>query len=55
MTASTTTAYASIVPCQPKRAMPCSNTVGQTTPAIYWPEEISAMAAPRRRSNQRLT
>ena len=25
------------------------------TPATYWPEEISAIAAPRRRSNQRLT
>jgi len=24
-------------------------------PAMYWPDEISASAVPRRRSNQRLT
>ena len=32
-----------------------SNSAGQTTPATYWPDEISAIAVPRRRSNQRLT
>ena len=32
-----------------------SNTDGQTTPAMYWPDEIRASAEPRRRSNQRLT
>jgi hypothetical protein len=35
--------------------MPRSKTVGQTTPAMYCPDEISATAVPRRRSNQRLT
>ena len=35
--------------------MPRSNTAGQTTPAMYWPDEISASAEPRRRSNQRET
>ena len=35
--------------------MPRSKNEGHTTPATYWPEEISAIAAPRRRSNQRLT
>jgi hypothetical protein len=35
--------------------MPRSNTDGQTTPAMYCPDEISAIAVPRRRSNQRLT
>jgi hypothetical protein len=34
--------------------MPPPNRVGQMTPAMYWPEEISAIAVPRRRSNQRL-
>jgi hypothetical protein len=35
--------------------MPRSKIEGQNTPAMYWPEEISAIAVPRRRSNQRLT
>ena len=35
--------------------MPSANSDGQTTPAMYWPDEISASAVPRRRSNQRLT
>ena len=32
-----------------------ANSDGQMTPATYWPDEISASAVPRRRSNQRLT
>ena len=51
----TTPEYASMVVCQPYRAMPRSNTVGQTMPAMYCPDEISASAEPRRRSNQRVT
>ena len=35
--------------CHPKWEMPRSNKAGQATPATYWPEEISAIAAPRRR------
>ncbi len=50
----TTTAKASIVRCQPSPESACWNTVGQTTPAMYWPDEIKASAVPRRRSNQRL-
>ena len=41
--------------CQPMLLIPRSNNVGQRTPAAYWPDEISAIAVPRRRSNQRLT
>ena len=55
ITTITTTAYASIVVCHPYGAMPRSNTEGQTTPAMYWPDEINASAEPRRRSNQRVT
>ncbi len=35
--------------------MPCWNSVGQMMPAMYCPDEMSASALPRRRSNQRLT
>ena len=35
ITSATTAAYANMVACQPKRAMPPSNTKGHTTPAMY--------------------
>ena len=35
--------------------MPREKNTGQTVPARYWPDEISATALPRRRSNQRAT
>ena len=51
----TMAAYSSIALRQPNASTVYWNVSGQTTPATYWPEEISAMAAPRRRSNQRDT
>jgi hypothetical protein len=55
ITAISNTAYISIVSRQPRAAIARSNRVGQSVPATYWPEEISATAVPRRRSNQRAT
>ena len=40
---------------QPIVSMPNWNTSGHSAPAMYWPAEISAIAEPRRMSNQRLT
>ena len=54
-TTSTSTPKPAISVCQPRLAMMRSNSAGQTTPATYWPDEIRAIAVPRRRSNQRLT
>ncbi len=61
MTVSVTTATtvrianATIVQRQPKASTPSCRIGGQIAPATAWPEEINATAAPRRRSNQRLT
>src|SRR6185503_4976443 len=55
MKPSENTPNTSITACQPNVAMPRSKKAGHSTPATYWPDEISAIAAPRRRSNQRLT
>jgi hypothetical protein len=51
----TSTANRIMVQRQPTSSMPYCRSGGQTAPATDWPEEISATAAPRRRSNQRLT
>src|SRR5262245_46582433 len=40
---------------QPQWLMPAWNSMGHTAPDSDWPEEIKATAAPRLRSNQRLT
>src|SRR5690242_13986831 len=45
----------SMVRRQPNSLMPAWNTSGHTAPASDWPADISATAAPRLRSNQRLT
>ena len=53
--AATSAAKAIIVQRHPKESTPSCRIGGQIAPATACPEEISATAAPRRRSNQRLT
>src|SRR4051812_46706783 len=55
MLANTNTPYQNKVVRQPQPSMVYWNSGGHTAPAICWPADTSARAAPRLRSNQRLT
>ena len=48
------TPNASMVGRHPKPAIPNAISGGHSAPAMYWPLDTSAMADPRRRSNQRV-